>query len=157
MLYIQPNHESCSGSQMQNIPILIADILGISIMGGVGISGLKYFAHVLREDDLKNLRYIWVPNVISYGFFFALISGLFINDVFGTFRSPFYIAIHSFLLVGSTFFGLGMYRFTKTIKSHLESKKKATVSLGQMQGDLTKKLQDGRNKTNGNHLDLKNR
>ncbi|MHB1869055.1 MAG: hypothetical protein ACYCPP_08940 [Nitrososphaerales archaeon] len=125
---------------MPNILILIADIAEISIMGGVGISGIKYFDHLLREDDLKNLRYIWVPNVISYGFFFALISALFINDVFGTYRSPFYLAIHSFLLVGSTFFGLGMYRFTKTIKSHVESKKKATVSLQQMQGELARRL-----------------
>ena len=129
---------------MPDILILIADIAGISIMGGVGILGIKYFGHLLREDDLKNLRYIWVPNVISYGFFFALISALFINDVFGTYRSPFYVAIHSFLLVGSTFFGLGMYRFTKTIKSHVESKKKATVSLEQMQGELARRLQDGK-------------
>ncbi|HVB12885.1 MAG TPA: hypothetical protein VNE86_07105 [Nitrososphaerales archaeon] len=129
---------------MPDILILIADIAGISIMGGVGVSGIKYFGHLLREDDLKNLRYIWVPNVISYGFFFALISALFINDVFGTFRSPFYLAIHSFLLVGSAFFGLGMYRFTKTIKAHIESKKKAAVSLEQMQGELTKRLQDAR-------------
>ena len=129
---------------MQNLLVLIADITGISIMGGVGISGIKYFGHLLGEDDLKNLRYIWVPNIISYGFFFALISALFINDVFGTYRSPFYIAIHSFLLVGSTFFGLGMYRFTKTIKSHVESKKKATASLEQMQGELARRLKDGK-------------
>ncbi len=109
-------------------------------MGGVGISGIKYFAYLLREDDLKNLRYIWVPNVLSGGFFYALILALFINDVFGTYHSPFYLVIHPFLLVGSLFFGLGEYRFIKTIKSHVESKKKAEASLAQTQSELTKRL-----------------
>lgn len=127
---------------LPNFLILTFDVIGVSIMSGVSVSGIRYFAHVLKEDDLKNLRYIWVPNVISFGFFFALIIGLFINDVFGTYHSPFYLAIHSFLLVGAAFFGLGMYRFIKTIKSHVESKKKAQVSLGERQDEVTKRLQD---------------
>ncbi|MDG6904639.1 MAG: hypothetical protein JRN20_02510 [Nitrososphaerota archaeon] len=132
---------------MPNILILAFDIVGVSIMGGVGISGTKYFAHLMRENDLKNLRYIWVPNIISFGFYFALVFGMFINDVFGTFRTPFYFPIHLLLLIGSCFFGLGMYRFTRTIKSHFDSAKKAKATLEEVQSEITKRLEQGRGPT----------
>jgi len=108
-------------------------------MGSVGLWGMKYFAYILMNNDLKNLRYIWIPSAISGGFFFALVLALLINDVFGNYHSPFYIAIHVFLLAGSTFFGLSAYRFMKTIKSHMESKKNAKLSLEQMQSKLAKR------------------
>jgi len=124
---------------LTDILILVSDILGVSIMGAVGLWGGKYFAYILRNDDLKNLRYIWIPSAISGGFFFALVSALFINDIFGGYHSPFYIAIHIFLLAGSAFFGLSAYRFIKTIKFHMESKKNAEASLEQMQSELVKR------------------
>lgn len=139
---------------MPNILILAFDILGVSIMGGVGISGTKYFAHLMRENELKNLRYIWVPNIISFGFYFALVLGLFVNDVFGTFHTPFYLPIHLLLLVGSAFFGLGMYRFIDTIKTHVDSAKKAKATLEEVQSEITKRLQGDRDETNSSTRNL---
>jgi multisubunit Na+/H+ antiporter MnhE subunit len=109
-------------------------------MSGVGISGIKSFSYLMREDDLKNLRYIWVPNVISGGFFYALIITYFVRDVLVGYQTSFYIEIHSFLLLGSVFFALGTHRFIKTIKSHMESKKKAEASIERIQSELTKRL-----------------
>ena len=129
---------------MTDILILLSDILGVSIMGTVGVWGFRYFAYLLRDDDLKNVRYIWWPSVISGGFFFTLVLGLLINDVFGNDHSPFYFSIHPFLLVGSGFFALSTYRFIKTIKSQIESKKRAEVSLEQMQSELAKRKETTR-------------
>ena len=109
-------------------------------MGYVGISGMKYFIHILRTEDLKNLRYIWVPIVMSGGLFFVVVLGLSINDVFGDYvDTSFYFAIHPFLLAGSGFFALSTYRFVKTVKSHMDSKKQAEVSLEKMQSELAKR------------------
>lgn len=125
---------------MLNFLVLIPDALGVSLMGGVALWGLKYFAYLVREPEIRNLRYIWVPNIISFSFFFALVLGMFANDAFGTFRTPFYIILHITILVGSGFFGLGMYRFIKTIKSQLDSKRKAQASLWEIQNEITKRI-----------------
>lgn len=127
---------------MTNILILISDVVAVLIMGSVGAWGIKYWAHMLKDDELKNLRFIWVPSMISGAFFFVLVLGLLINDVFGTYlNTPFYFSIHPFLLVGSGFFALSTYRFISTIKSHLKSKKKAKASLSQMQREITDRLE----------------
>jgi phosphoribosyl 1,2-cyclic phosphodiesterase len=80
-----------------------------------------------------------VPNVITGGFFYVLILTEFIRDIAVPYQTEFYPEIHSFLLLGSAFFGLGTYRFIKTIKTHIESKKKAKISLEQMQSELAKR------------------
>ena len=109
-------------------------------MGSVGLWGMKYFVLIMTKDELKNLRYIWTPIVISGGFFFVLVLGLLIQDVFGVYIDfPFYFAIHPFLLVGSAFFALSIYRFVKTIRAHLDTEKKARTSLKQMQSELVKR------------------
>jgi hypothetical protein len=125
---------------LTDILILLSDVLGVLIMGSVGLWGMKYFILILTNDELKNLRYIWVPNVISGGFFFVLVFGLLIQDVFGVYiDKPFYFAIHPFLLVGSGFFALSTFRFIKTVKSHMDTEKKAKTSLEQMQSELVKR------------------
>ena len=109
-------------------------------MGSVGLWGMKYFVLIMIKDELKNLRYIWTPIVISGGFFFVLVLGLLIQDVFGGYIDfPFYFAIHPFLLVGSGFFALSIYRFVKTIRAHLNTEKKARISLEQVQRELVKR------------------
>jgi hypothetical protein len=114
-------------------------------MGSVGLWGMKYFILILTNDELKNLRYIWVPNVISGGFFFVLVLGLLIQDVFGVYINyPFYFAIHPFLLVGSGFFALSTYRFIKTVKSYMDTEKRAKTSLEQMQSELVKRQETAR-------------
>ena len=119
------------------------------LQGGVVVFLVQQFAtSTLIVEVTSHLSAVLL--VISGGFFYALILALFINDVLGTYHSPFYIEIHSFLLVGSAFFGLGMYRFIKTIKSHVESKKKAEVSLGQRQGEITKRIEDSRDEERRN-------
>jgi len=120
--------------------ILFFDILGISVMGYVGALGMKYFIYILRTKDLENLRYIWVPIVMSGGFFFTVILILSTNDIFGNYvDTSFYFAVHPFLLVGSVFFALSTNRFVKTVRSHKDSKKQAEVTLEQMQQELAKK------------------
>ena len=109
-------------------------------MGSVGLWGMKYFVLIMTKDELKNLRYIWTPIVISGFFFFVLVLGLLIQDVFGVYiDKPFYFAIHPFLLVGSGFFALSIYRFVKMIKSHMDSEKRAKTSLEQMRSELLKR------------------
>jgi hypothetical protein len=125
-----------------DVLILASDILAVLILGSVGTWGLKYWTHMLSDKDLTNLRYIWVPSMISGAFFFVLVLGLLINDVFGTYlNTPFYLSIHPFLLVGSGFFALSTYRFMKTIKSHEESKKKAEISLSKLRDEISKREQ----------------
>lgn len=121
--------------------VVIPDILGVSVMGGVTIWGLPSFAYLVKEHETSNLRYIWVPNIISFSFFFALLMIMFLNDAFGTIRTPFYIILHVLVLVGSGFFGLGMFRFIKTIRSHIESKKKAQASLVEIQKEIVNRLE----------------
>ena len=109
-------------------------------MGSVGLWGMKYFILILTNDELKNLRYIWTPIVISGGFFFVLVLGLLIQDVFGVYiDKSFYFAIHPFLLVGSGFFALSIYRFVKMIRAHIDTEKRAKISLEQMQSELVKR------------------
>ncbi len=109
-------------------------------MGYVGVTGMKYFVYILRTADLKNLRFIWVPIVMSGSFFFVVVLGLSINDVFGNYiDTSFYFAIHPFLLVGSGFFALSTYRFVKTVKSYKDSKKQAEISVEEMQNELAKR------------------
>ena len=101
---------------------------------------MKYFILIMTNDELKNLRYIWTPIVISGAFFFVLVLGLLIQDTFGVYINyPFYFAIHPFLLVGSGFFALSIYRFVKTIKSHMDTEKKAKTSLKEMERELVKR------------------
>lgn len=126
---------------MLDLAVVIPDILGVSIMGGVSIWGLPSFTYLMREPETSNLRYIWVPNVISFSFFFAMLMMMFLNDTFGTYRSPFYVILHVLILVGSGFFGLGMFRFIKTIRSHIESKKKAQASLAEIEKEISKRLE----------------
>ena len=121
---------------MADIFYLVTDAVGVSIMGAVGLYGMRYFAYVLRKDDLKGVRYIWVPSFISGAFFFVLVLGLLINDVFGNYLGAFYFSIHPFLLVGSGFFALSVYRFVKTIKDHMETEKRAKTSVRQMVKEL---------------------
>lgn len=66
---------------------------------------------------------------------------MFLNDAFGTYRSPFYIILLVLILVASGFFGLGMFRFIKTIRSHIESEKKAKASLAEIQREITNRLE----------------
>jgi hypothetical protein len=130
---------------LTDILILLSDVLGVSIMGFVGLWGMKYFVLILTKDELKNLRYIWVPSVISGGFFFVLVLGLLIQDVFGVYiDKPFYFAIHPFLLVGSGFLALSMYRFIKTVKSHMETEKRAETSIEQMRSELARRKETAR-------------
>jgi len=125
--------------------ILLSDILGVLIMGSVGLWGMKYFILILTNDELKNLRYIWTPIVISGAFFFVLVLGLLIQDVFGVYIDyPFYFAIHPFLLVGSGFFALSIFRFVKMIKAHMDTEKKAKTSVKQMQRELVKRQETAR-------------
>jgi hypothetical protein len=114
-------------------------------LGSVGLWGMKYFILILTTDELKNLRYIWVPNVISGAFFFVLVLGLLIQDVFGVYINyPFYFAIHPFLLVGSGFFALSTYRFIKSVKSHIDTEKKAKTSIEQMQNEIASRQEAAR-------------
>lgn len=126
---------------MLNVLIIIPDLIGFSLMGGVALWGLRYFAYLIREPEIRNLRYIWVPNIVSFSFFFALVIVMLFNDAFGTYRTPFFVLLHAILLIGSGFFALGMFRFIKTIKSHIESKKKAQASLEEIQREITKRLE----------------
>jgi len=101
---------------------------------------MKYFILIMTRDELKNLRYIWIPNVISGAFFFVLVLGLLIQDTFGVYIPyPFYFAIHPFILVGSGFFALSIYRFVKTVRSHIDTEKRAKTSLKQMQKELVER------------------
>jgi len=130
---------------LTDLLILLSDILGVLIMGSVGLWGMKYFVLVMTNDELKNLRYIWTPIVISGAFFFVLVLGLLIQDVFGVYiDKPFYFAIHPFLLVGSGFFALSIYRFVKMIKSYIDTEKRAKTSLKQMQSELLKRQETAR-------------
>ena len=126
---------------MLNVVVIPPDLVGVSLMGGVAIWGLKYFAYLIHEPEIRNLRYIWVPNIIGFGFFFLLVIIMLLNDAFGTFRTPIFVLLHVVLLIGSGFFALGMFRFIKTIKSHIESKKKAQASLEEIQREITKRLE----------------
>jgi len=109
-------------------------------MGSVGLWGMKYFILIMTNVELKNLRYIWTPIVISGAFFFVLVLGLLIQDVLGVYiDKPFYFAIHPFLLVGSGFFALSIFRFVKMIKAHMDTEKKAKTSVKQMQRELVKR------------------
>lgn len=124
---------------MVNIFFIASDAAGVAIMGSVGVWGIKYFAYLLRNDDLKNVRYIWIPSVISGAFFLVLVFGLLINDIFGNYLGLFYVVIHPFLLVGSGFFALSVYRFIKTIKTHMDSEKRARTSVKEMMKELEKR------------------
>lgn len=126
---------------MLDIAVVIPDIIGVSLMGGVAIWGLQYFAYLMKEPEIRNLRYIWVPNIVSFSFFFALLIIMFLNDTVGSIRTSFYIILHVLILVGSGFFDLGMFRFIKTIRSHIESRKKAQASLVEIQREITKRLE----------------
>lgn len=126
---------------MLNLLVIIPDLIGVSLMGGVAIWGLRYFAYLMREPEIRNLRYIWIPNIVSFSFFFALVLIMFLNDTLSAYRTPYYVLLHVVVLVGSGFFALGMFRFIKTIRSHIESKKKAQASLEQIQREITRRLE----------------
>ncbi len=124
--------------------LLISDIVGVVIVGGVGLWGMKYFFHALRDEEFRNLRYIWEPNVLSGAFFFIMVVGLLINDLFGTFiDTPYYFSIHPFFLIASFFFALSVFRFANTVKKMLDNKRRAekTLSLDQMTSDLRERSQ----------------
>ena len=126
---------------MLNVLLIFPDLVGVSLMGGVALWGMRCFAYLVREPEIRNLRYIWIPNIVSFSFFFMLVLTMFLNDTLTVYRTPYYLLLHGVVLIGSGFFALGMFRFIKTIRSHIESKKKAQASLEQIQREISKRLE----------------
>ncbi len=104
----------------------LVDLAVLAIFSVVGLFGLRASIYVLRLEEMRELRYIWEPGIVSGVFLYLLLIG----QTVGHYESwipnnVYYEAMSAFVYVGVVTYVIIALRFTKIVSSFLSVQRKA--------------------------------
>jgi uncharacterized membrane protein len=108
---------------------LAADAVALAIMTMVGSRVVGVSVHIFRDDDLRQLEYLWMPSIVAGGFLYFLNWALLIANLYGAVPASVILNILEVIdLVVCLVVAFGMFRFATFVGSYERKKKEAQIT-----------------------------
>jgi len=108
---------------------LVPDALVLGIMTYVGIRVVMVSSHIFAEDDLKQLKFLWMPSIVAGGFLYFLNLALLVANLLKLVPSSMFLyLLEGIDLIVCLVIAIGMFRFAKYIEAYETKKHEAKVT-----------------------------
>ena len=92
----------------------------------VGVRVIMVSSHIFSDDDLKQLKFLWMPSIVAGGFLYFLNCVLLAANLFNAVTSsPILRLLEAIDLIVCLVIAFGMYRFAKYIETYEKKKQEA--------------------------------
>ena len=95
----------------------------------VGIRVVMISSHIFAEDDLKQLKFLWMPSIVAGGFLYFLNWALLIANLLHLVPSSLFLyLLEGIDLIVCLVIAIGMFRFAKYIEAYENKKQEAKAT-----------------------------